>query len=61
LTRLGFVSEQDMAEAFATALSLPLADAASLPRDAMPIPELSPAFLRHMRVLPLATPIPSDK
>jgi general secretion pathway protein E len=54
LTRLGFVSEQDMAEAFARALGLPLADAAALPRDTMPMPELSPAFLRHMRVLPLA-------
>jgi general secretion pathway protein E len=43
-----------MAEAFARALGLPLADAAALPRDTMPMPELSPAFLRHMRVLPLA-------
>jgi Flp pilus assembly protein protease CpaA len=56
LTRLGFVSEQDMAGAFAQALGLPLADAAAWPRDTMPIPELSPAFLRHMRVLPLTMP-----
>jgi general secretion pathway protein E len=61
LTRLGLVSEQDMAEAFARALDLPLADAAAWPRDAMPIPELSPAFLRHMRVLPLATLAPSSE
>jgi general secretion pathway protein E len=46
LTRLGLVSERDMAEAFAAALGLPLADAAALPRDTMPVPELSPAFLR---------------
>jgi general secretion pathway protein E len=56
LTRLGFVSEQDMAQAFVTALGLTLADAAAMPRDTLPIPELSPAFLRQMRVLPLAMP-----
>src|SRR5438132_12892798 len=43
LTRLGFVSERDVAEAFAAALGLPLADAAALPRDTMPIPDL-PGF-----------------
>ncbi|SEE60824.1 type II secretion system protein E (GspE) [Rhizobiales bacterium GAS188] len=54
LTRLGFVSEQDMADAFAQALGLALVDATAWPRDTIPLPGLSAAFLRNARVLPLA-------
>jgi general secretion pathway protein E len=54
LTRLGLVSEQDMAEAFAQALGLPQIDSASLPSEALPFEGLSPEFLRYARVLPLA-------
>ena len=53
LTRLGLVSELDMAAAFAKALNLPQIDAASLPSSILPFEELSPEFLRHSRVLPL--------
>lgn len=54
LTRLGLVSEQDMAEAFAKALGLPQVNAASLPSSVLPFERLSPEFLRHARVLPLS-------
>src|ERR1700730_3520440 len=53
LTRLGLVSELDMAAAFAKALNLPQIDAASLPSSILPFEGLSPEFLRHSRVLPL--------
>jgi general secretion pathway protein E len=53
LTRLGLVSEHDMADAFAQALDLPRIDESALPTDALPYDGLSPEFLRHTRVLPL--------
>jgi len=53
LTRLGLVSEHDMADAFAQAFDLPRIDANALPTDALPYDGLSSEFLRHMRVLPL--------
>jgi len=51
LTRLGHVSEHDMANAFAQALGLRLVKAAVLAQDTVPFPDLSPAFLRQARVL----------
>ncbi|MBI5321169.1 ATPase, T2SS/T4P/T4SS family [Bradyrhizobium sp.] len=54
LTRLGLVSEHDMAAAFSKALDLPQVDAASLASGPESLEGLSPEFLRHSRVLPLA-------
>jgi general secretion pathway protein E len=53
LTKLGLVSERDLAEAFGTALGLPVLTAADLPKN-LAIPAASPKFLRHFRVLPIA-------
>jgi general secretion pathway protein E len=53
LTRLGLVSEADMANAFARALKLPRVDASALSFDVLPFQGLSSAFLRQARVLPL--------
>jgi general secretion pathway protein E len=54
LTKLGLVSERDLAEAFGTALGLPVLAAQDLPRHGLPLPQASPKFLRHFRVLPIA-------
>ena len=53
LTRLGLVSELDVARAWAATLGAPLlmADAITLPGDALP--SLSERFMRHQRVLPI--------
>lgn len=53
LTRLGLVSEMDLARAWASTLNAPLlmADAVPLPADALPA--LSERFLRHYRLLPI--------
>ena len=54
LTKLGLVSERDMAEAFAEALGLErVALAAWLPDPAL-LADISPAFLRQFQVLPLS-------
>jgi len=53
LTRLGLVSESDMAEAFAETLHLPRLDADALSVKELPLPGLSLDFLRQSRVLPL--------
>lgn len=53
MTRLGLVSEHDMAGAFATAFNLPLVSADALSFDVLPYQGFSPAFLRHARALPL--------
>jgi hypothetical protein len=50
LTRLGHVSEHDMANAFAQALGLRLVKATVLSQDTVPFSDLSPAFLRQARV-----------
>ncbi len=54
LTRLGILSEAALAEALAEALGLPLLGAAALPRGPVLADRLSPRFLRHHRVLPVA-------
>jgi general secretion pathway protein E len=56
LTRLGHVTEQDMANAFAQARGWRIVQASALAQDALAYPDLSPAFLRQARVLPLAAP-----
>lgn len=55
LTRLGLVSEEDMADAFARALELPRVEANSISLDETSFKGLSPAFLRQSRTLPLGT------
>jgi general secretion pathway protein E len=55
LTRLGLVSELEMARVFADALELPLVEASTLSREARSDLDLSPAFLRQARILPLAS------
>jgi general secretion pathway protein E len=52
LTRLGLVSERDMATAFAEALNLPVADNLSVAPDANTLAALNPIFLREFHVLP---------
>jgi general secretion pathway protein E len=53
LTRLGLVSELDLARAWASTLEAPLliSDAVPLPGDALPA--LSERFMRHHRLLPI--------
>jgi Type II secretion system (T2SS), protein E, N-terminal domain len=45
-----------MANAFAQALGLRLVKATVLAQDTVPFPDLSPAFLRQARALPLQAP-----
>ncbi|MFZ4689184.1 MAG: GspE/PulE family protein [Polymorphobacter sp.] len=54
LTRLGMISEQALAEAFAAATGLPILAAADLPSAPVAASELSAVFLRDSRVLPIA-------
>lgn len=56
LTRLGIVSESDMAAAFSRALDLPRLDVRTLPADASLCNGISADFLRHARVLSLVGP-----
>ncbi|MDH2352281.1 ATPase, T2SS/T4P/T4SS family [Bradyrhizobium sp. SSUT112] len=60
LTRLGLVTEQEMADAFSRALGLPRIDAAALPSDKLPYEGLSAEFLRHTRALPFANDADGD-
>ncbi len=53
LTRLGLVSERDMALAFAEALHLAIAEANELCRELPRIAGVSPLFFRQFSVLPL--------
>ena len=54
LTRLGLVSEHDMAHAFAAALDLEMATDLDRAPEVLPLPGLSAMFLRQFCVLPLA-------
>lgn len=54
LTKLGLVSERDLASAFGAALGLRVLTAQDLLASALPLPQASPKFLRHFRVLPIA-------
>jgi general secretion pathway protein E len=53
LTKLGLVSERDMAEAFAEALGLDVASPATAAPDPALMASVSPIFLRQFQVLPL--------
>lgn len=53
LTRLGMVSEQEMARGWACVLELPLSGAAQAPASLDPLPPLSERFLRHQHVVPV--------
>jgi general secretion pathway protein E len=54
VTRLGLVSEQALAQGFASALRLPLISARDFPSSRIEGGTLSAAFLREMRALPVA-------
>ncbi|MEO0030994.1 MAG: hypothetical protein RIS94_752 [Pseudomonadota bacterium] len=54
VSRLGLLSDEALAGALSRACGLPMVDAAQFPQAAVDIPDLSPAFLRDHRVLPLA-------
>lgn len=55
LTRLGLVSELDLARAWASALQAPLLLAENVSLSGEALPELSERFLRHYRLLPIGT------
>jgi general secretion pathway protein E len=52
LTRLGIISERDLAKAWAALLPAPLLVIDDLPARLEPLPELSERFLRHHHVAP---------
>src|SRR5262245_39149479 len=54
LTKLGQVSERDMAEALSAQLEIPLAEASDYPAAPVLTDRLSANFLREFRVLPLS-------
>jgi general secretion pathway protein E len=54
LTKLGQVSERDMADALSTQLKLPLAKAGDYPAAPLLTDRLSANFLREFRILPLS-------
>jgi general secretion pathway protein E len=54
LTRLGLVSEEDLAGAFSGALGLPRVASHVLQQQPLAWPDMSPDFLRQTRVLPLS-------
>jgi general secretion pathway protein E len=54
LTKLGQVSERDMADALSARLSLPLAAPDDYPSEALLYERLSAKFLKEYRILPLA-------
>ncbi len=54
LTKLGLVSERDLAEAIAEELDLPLIGAREFPEAPLYAERLSPRFLREAQVLPVA-------
>jgi general secretion pathway protein E len=53
LTRLGLVSEREMADAFSEALDLPIVGSPDLSGDLPILSGLSPTFLRQFRVVVL--------
>ena len=55
LTRLGLVSELDLARAWSATLHAPLLLAENVTLSGEPLPELSERFLRHYRLLPIGT------
>jgi general secretion pathway protein E len=55
LTRLGLVSELDLARAWAAVLQAPLLRSENLSLSGEALPELSERFLRHYRLLPIGT------
>jgi general secretion pathway protein E len=55
LTRLGLVSELDLARAWAAALQAPLLLSENVSLSGEALPELSERFLRHYRLLPIGT------
>ena len=55
LTRLGLVSELDLARAWSATLQAPLLLAENVTPSGEPLPELSERFLRHYRLLPIGT------
>jgi len=54
LTRLGMVSERELARAWSALLSAPLVSPAALVGELEPVPALSERFLRHHRVVPVS-------
>ena len=54
LTKLGLVSETDMAEAFSVGLALPLVTASDFPAEPVLDEKISVNFLREARVVPIA-------
>jgi general secretion pathway protein E len=54
LTKLGLVSERDLAAAMAGVIGQPLATEEDLPPTAVAVEQLSPRFLKERRVLPLS-------
>lgn len=55
LTRLGLVSEMDLARAWASTLQAPLLSAEAVPIPDVALPALSERFMRHQRLLPVGT------
>ena len=53
LTRLGFISEQALAQHIADAAGLPLVQAADYPQAPPPLGRVSPRFLRDAKAIPL--------
>ena len=54
LTKLGQVTDRDMADALSAELNLPLVDVGDYPTSPVQIEQLSPKFLKQHRVLPLS-------
>ncbi|HEV2619138.1 MAG TPA: ATPase, T2SS/T4P/T4SS family [Acidobacteriaceae bacterium] len=53
LTNIGLISERELAHGFATALDIPIILPAEFPTEAIVGDQLSPKFLKSMRVLPI--------
>ena len=54
LTKLGLVSERDLAEAFGASLGVRVLTSRDFPKGALPLVQASQKFLRQFRVLPIA-------
>ncbi|RJX77397.1 type II secretion system ATPase GspE [Pseudomonas sp. LS-2] len=55
LTRLGLVSEMDLARAWASSLEAPLLISDAVPQPGDALPALSERFMRHHRLLPIGS------
>src|SRR5689334_17139634 len=53
LTKLGLVTERDLADALATHLDLELQAPSAYPAAALDIPGINPSFLQRARILPV--------